>query len=132
MFLSVATFAHVPALRGRGGRGAAAADGCSHASRWSRRRAQGDDLSGGQLARAGGEVFLVQTPVLFMDEFSTGMDPILKRAVMEMLRARRRAAGRSSPRRRSERGRGLDDILIMNRGRGARGDVNTLKPSATP
>jgi len=32
------------------------------------------------------KVFLVKTPVLFLDEFSTGMDPILKRAVMEALR----------------------------------------------
>ena len=30
---------------------------------------------------------MVETPVIFLDEFSTGMDPILKRAVMELLRA---------------------------------------------
>ena len=41
------------------------------------------DLSGGQRRRVQvSKVFLVDTPVIFMDEFSTGMDPLLKRAVM--------------------------------------------------
>jgi ABC-2 type transport system ATP-binding protein len=45
------------------------------------------DLSGGYRRRVQvAKVFMVSTPVLFMDEFSTGMDPILKRAVMEYLR----------------------------------------------
>ena len=53
------------------------------------------DLSGGfrrrvQLAK----VFMVDTPVIFLDEFSTGMDPILKRSVMELLR-REVARGRT-------------------------------------
>ena len=34
------------------------------------------------------KVFMVDTPVVFLDEFSTGMDPILKRSVMDKLRAR--------------------------------------------
>src|SRR5690606_36637518 len=43
------------------------------------------DLSGGfrrriQVAKA----ILVDTPVVFLDEFSTGMDPILKRGVMDL------------------------------------------------
>ncbi len=89
------------------------------------------DLSGGFKRRVQvAKVFMVDTPVLFLDEFSTGMDPILKREVMESLRAE------------AERGRTIvlttqilseaeelcDDILIMNKGRQiARGDLNTLK-----
>jgi ABC-2 type transport system ATP-binding protein len=89
------------------------------------------DLSGGfrrrvQVAKA----FVVDTPVLFLDEFSTGMDPLLKRSVMTLLRGE------------AERGRTIvlttqilseaeelcDDILIINRGRQvARGDLHTLK-----
>lgn len=89
------------------------------------------DLSGGfrrrvQVAKA----FLVDTPVLFLDEFSTGMDPILKRQMMHRLRAE------------AEKGRTIilttqilteaeelcDDILIINKGRQvARGDLSTLK-----
>lgn len=41
------------------------------------------DLSGGFKRRVQvAKVFMVETPVLFLDEFSTGMDPILKREVM--------------------------------------------------
>jgi ABC-2 type transport system ATP-binding protein len=89
------------------------------------------DLSGGirrrvQVAKA----FMVDTPVVFLDEFSTGMDPLLKRFVMDLLR------------REAERGRTIvlttqvlseaeelcDDILIMDKGRQvARGDLNALK-----
>ena len=38
---------------------------------------------------------MVDTPVVFLDEFSTGMDPILKRAVMDMLREQAAQGGRS-------------------------------------
>jgi ABC-2 type transport system ATP-binding protein len=89
------------------------------------------DLSGGfrrrvQVAKA----FMVETPIVFLDEFSTGMDPILKRSVMDLLR------------REAERGRTIvlttqvlseaeelcDDILIIDKGRQvARGDLNALK-----
>lgn len=89
------------------------------------------DMSGGfrrrvQVAR----IFMVDTPIVFLDEFSTGMDPLLKRSVMAALRAE------------SERGRTIvlttqilseaeelcDDILIVNRGREiARGDLPALK-----
>ena len=45
------------------------------------------DLSGGSRRRVQvSKVFMVETPVVFLDEFSTGMDPILKRAVMGYLR----------------------------------------------
>jgi ABC-2 type transport system ATP-binding protein len=89
------------------------------------------DLSGGFRRRVQvAKVFMVDTPIVFLDEFSTGMDPLLKREVMASLRHE------------AERGRTIvlttqilseaeelcDDILIMNKGREvARGDLNTLK-----
>jgi ABC-2 type transport system ATP-binding protein len=89
------------------------------------------DLSGGQRRRVQvAKIFMVDTPVVFMDEFSTGMDPILKRAVMELLRAEARR-GRTivlTTQVLTEAEELCDDILIMNRGRQvARGDLNALK-----
>jgi ABC-2 type transport system ATP-binding protein len=89
------------------------------------------DLSGGQRRRVQvSKVFLVETPVVFMDEFSTGMDPILKRAVMEMLRAET-ARGRTivlTTQILNEAEELCDDILIVNQGRQvARGDLHALK-----
>ena len=89
------------------------------------------DLSGGfrrriQVAKA----LLVNTPVVFLDEFSTGMDPILKRSVMELLREQARQ-GRTivlTTQILQEAESLCDDILIINRGRAvARGDVPTIK-----
>ena len=89
------------------------------------------DLSGGfrrriQVAKA----LLVDTPVMFLDEFSTGMDPILKRSVMELLRAEARR-GRTivlTTQILSEAESLCDDILIINHGREVvRGDVGTIK-----
>ena len=89
------------------------------------------DLSGGYRRRVQvAKAFMVETPVLFLDEFTTGMDPILKRQVMSSLRAQ------------ADRGRTIvltthilteaeelcEDILIINGGRQvARGDLNALK-----
>jgi ABC-2 type transport system ATP-binding protein len=89
------------------------------------------DLSGGYRRRVQvAKVFMVSTPVLFMDEFSTGMDPILKRAVMEYLRGETRQ-GRTivlTTQILSEAEELCDDILIMNKGRQvARGDLHALK-----
>jgi ABC-2 type transport system ATP-binding protein len=89
------------------------------------------DLSGGQRRRVQvSKVFMVETPVVFMDEFSTGMDPILKRAVMDMLRAEA-ARGRTivlTTQILNEAEALCDDILIMNHGRQvARGDLRALK-----
>jgi ABC-2 type transport system ATP-binding protein len=89
------------------------------------------DLSGGFRRRVQvAKVFLVRTPVLFLDEFSTGMDPILKRSVMDMLREEARE-GRSivlTTQILSEAEELCDDILIINRGRAiAQGDLNALK-----
>ena len=89
------------------------------------------DLSGGfkrrvQVAKA----FLIQTPVLFLDEFSTGMDPILKRSVMDALR-KEAARGRTivlTTQILNEAEELCEDILILNKGREiARGNLNTLK-----
>ena len=89
------------------------------------------DLSGGfrrrvQVAKA----FVVDTPVLFLDEFSTGMDPILKRSVMDLLReeARRGRTIVLTTQILSEAEELCHDILIINRGRQvARGDLHALK-----
>jgi ABC-2 type transport system ATP-binding protein len=89
------------------------------------------DLSGGfrrriQVAKA----LLVNAPVVFLDEFSTGMDPILKRSVMELLREQARQ-GRTivlTTQILQEAEALCDDILIINGGREiARGDVPTIK-----
>jgi ABC-2 type transport system ATP-binding protein len=89
------------------------------------------DLSGGYRRRVQvAKAFMVETPVLFLDEFTTGMDPILKRQVMASLRAQ------------ADRGRTIvltthilteaeelcEDILIVKGGRQvARGDLHALK-----
>jgi ABC-type multidrug transport system ATPase subunit len=89
------------------------------------------DLSGGFRRRVQvAKIFMVETPVVFLDEFSTGMDPILKRSVMDKLR-RETANGRTivlTTQILSEAEELCDDILIMNHGRqAARGDLHTLK-----
>ena len=89
------------------------------------------DLSGGLRRRVQvSKVFMVRTPVVFLDEFSTGMDPILKRAVMGYLREEV-AHGRTivlTTQILSEAEELCDDILIMNRGKQiARGDLHSLK-----
>jgi len=89
------------------------------------------DLSGGYRRRVQvAKVFMVSTPVLFLDEFSTGMDPILKRSVMDYLREAARQ-GRTiilTTQVLSEAEELCDDILIMNKGRQvARGDLHALK-----
>ena len=89
------------------------------------------DLSGGFRRRVQvAKVFMVNTPVVFLDEFSTGMDPILKRSIMDKLR-REAAAGRTivlTTQILGEAEELCDDILILNRGRqAARGDLHTLK-----
>jgi ABC-2 type transport system ATP-binding protein len=89
------------------------------------------DLSGGFRRRVQvAKVFMVETPVVFLDEFSTGMDPLLKRSVMERLR-QEAVRGRTivlTTQILSEAEELCDDILILNRGReAARGDVHTLK-----
>lgn len=89
------------------------------------------DLSGGFKRRVQvAKVFMIDTPVVFLDEFSTGMDPILKRSVMARLR-QESSRGRTivlTTQILSEAEELCDDILIMRAGRqAARGDINTLK-----
>ena len=89
------------------------------------------DLSGGYKRRVQvAKVFMIDTPVVFLDEFSTGMDPILKRSIMERLR-KESARGRTivlTTQILSEAEELCDDILIMRAGRqAARGDINTLE-----
>jgi ABC-2 type transport system ATP-binding protein len=89
------------------------------------------DLSGGfrrrvQVAKA----FMVDAPVVFLDEFSTGMDPILKRSMMAELREQANR-GRTivlTTQILSEAEELCDEILIVNNGREiARGDLHALK-----
>ena len=93
------------------------------------RKAQ--DLSGGYRRRVQvAKMFMVETPVMFLDEFSTGMDPILKRSVMDRLRSEARK-GRTivlTTQIISEAEELCDEILIMSQGKQiARGDLNALK-----
>jgi ABC-2 type transport system ATP-binding protein len=89
------------------------------------------DLSGGFRRRVQvAKVFMVETPVAVLDEFATGMDPILKRSFMERLRreARRGRTIVLTTQVLSEAEELCDDILIVNHGRAvARGDLQTLK-----
>ncbi len=89
------------------------------------------DLSGGYRRRVQvAKTFMVFTPVLFLDEFSTGMDPLLKRQTMELLRAE---AGRGrtivlTTQILAEAEELCEDILIIDKGRQvARGDLATLQ-----
>jgi ABC-2 type transport system ATP-binding protein len=89
------------------------------------------DLSGGFRRRVQvAKVFMVDTPVVFLDEISTGMDPILKRSVMDLLREEA-TRGRTivlTTQILSEAEELCDDILIIDKGRQvARGDLNALK-----
>ena len=89
------------------------------------------DLSGGYRRRVQvAKAFMVETPIVFLDEFSTGMDPILKRSVMDLLR-RESARGRTivlTTQVLNEAEELCDDILIIDKGRQvARGDLNALK-----
>ena len=79
-------------------------------------------LAGGHVLLEGvpglAKTLLVDTPVVFLDEFSTGMDPILKRAVMGLLREQT-AKGRTivlTTQILAEAEELCDDILIINRG----------------
>jgi len=89
------------------------------------------DLSGGIRRRVQvAKMFMIDVPIIFLDEFSSGMDAILKRSVMAMLRAEA-AAGRTivlTTQILSEAEELCDDILIINNGRRvARGSVHALK-----
>jgi ABC-2 type transport system ATP-binding protein len=89
------------------------------------------DLSGGIRRRVQvAKMFMVDVPIVFLDEFSSGMDAILKREVMDMLRGQA-AGGRTivlTTQILTEAEELCDDILIINHGRSvARGSVPALK-----
>jgi ABC-2 type transport system ATP-binding protein len=89
------------------------------------------DLSSGVRRRVQvAKMFMIDVPVIFLDEFSTGMDPILKRTVTALLRDQT-ANGRTivlTTQILTEAEELCDDILIMNRGRQiARGSLGELK-----
>jgi ABC-2 type transport system ATP-binding protein len=89
------------------------------------------DLSGGVRRRVQvAKMFVVDVPLVFLDEFSTGMDPILKRSVMDLLRAQA-ARGRTivlTTQILTEAEELCDDILIINQGRRvAHGTLHDLK-----
>src|SRR5262249_49892012 len=75
------------------------------------------DLSGGVRRRVQvAKVFMVDVPIVFLDEFSTGMDAILKRSVMQLLRGQA-AEGRTivlTTQILTEAEELCDDILIIN------------------
>jgi ABC-2 type transport system ATP-binding protein len=92
------------------------------------------DLSGGIRRRVQvAKMFMVDVPVVFLDEFSSGMDAILKRSVMGMLRAQA-AGGRTivlTTQILTEAEELCDDILIINHGRRvAHGNLLALKQLA--
>jgi ABC-2 type transport system ATP-binding protein len=89
------------------------------------------DLSGGVRRRVQvAKMFMIDVPIVFLDEFSSGMDPILKRSVMDLLRAHA-AKGRTivlTTQILTEAEELCDDILIIDHGRQvARGNLNELK-----
>ncbi len=89
------------------------------------------DLSGGYRRRVQvAKMFTVSTPLLFLDEATTGMDPIVKRDFLMLLRQEARN-GRTivlTTQILSEAEELCDTILIMNRGRiVAHGDLPSLK-----
>jgi len=89
------------------------------------------DLSGGIRRRVQmAKMFMVDVPIVFLDEFSSGMDAILKRSVMDMLRAQA-ASGRTivlTTQILTEAEELCDDILIINHGRRvAHGSLPALK-----
>lgn len=89
------------------------------------------DLSGGLKRRVQvAKVFMVEKPLVFLDEATTGMDPINKRATLDAIREQSRL-GRTiflTTHILHEAEELCDSIAIVNRGRCvARGDLNQIK-----
>lgn len=94
------------------------------------------DLSVGMRRRVQvAKVFLLDSPILFLDEATTGMDPLVKREVLDRIREVARE-GRTvvlTTQNMDEAERLCDEILIVARGRAvARGDVETVKRLHAP
>lgn len=93
------------------------------------------DLSGGLKRRLQvAKVFMVDKPIVFLDEATTGMDPINKRAVLDAIREQA-TKGRTiflTTHILQEAEELCDTIAIINRGKIiATGDVNTIKSLAS-
>jgi ABC-2 type transport system ATP-binding protein len=89
------------------------------------------DLSGGNKRRVQvAKTFLIERPVLFLDEATTGMDPVVRRRVIDLIRAQTRA-GRTillTTQVLSEAEELCDRIAIIDHGTvQAVGDVHSLK-----
>ena len=89
------------------------------------------DLSGGYQRRVQvAKTFLVSTPVLFLDEATTGMDPVIRRRVLEFIRQQANA-GRTiflATQVLSEAEELCDRVAIISEGRlKALGDLHSLK-----
>jgi len=89
------------------------------------------DLSGGYKRRVQvAKSFLIHTPILFLDEATTGMDPVIRRRVLEYIREQA-ARGRTiflATQILNEAEELCDRIAIIDEGRlKALGDLHTLK-----
>ena len=89
------------------------------------------DLSGGYKRRVQtAKAFLAETPVLFLDEASTGMDAVIRRRVVDLIRSQTRA-GRTillTTQVLSEAEELCDRVAIIDHGRlKALGDIPALK-----
>jgi ABC-2 type transport system ATP-binding protein len=94
------------------------------------------DLSIGMRRRVQvAKMFLLDAPILFFDEATTGMDPLAKRVVIDRIRGVARA-GRTvvlTTQNLDEAERLCDEVLIVAHGRAvARGDVETVKRLHAP
>jgi ABC-type multidrug transport system ATPase subunit len=92
------------------------------------------DLSGGYKRRVQtAKAFLADTPVLFLDEASTGLDAVIRRRVVDLIRSQTRA-GRTillTTQVLSEAEELCDRVAIIDRGRlKALGDIPALKRMA--
>jgi ABC-type multidrug transport system ATPase subunit len=92
------------------------------------------DLSGGYKRRVQtAKAFLADTPVLFLDEASTGLDAVIRRRVVDLIRSQARA-GRTillTTQVLSEAEELCDRVAIIDRGRlKALGDIPALKRMA--
>ncbi len=89
------------------------------------------DLSGGLRRRVQvAKTFLVDPPVLFLDEATSGMDPVIKRQTVELIRGRSRRGCTVflTTQILSEAEELCDRIAILDHGRlKAAGDLHTLK-----
>jgi ABC-2 type transport system ATP-binding protein len=100
-----------------------------------KQREKVQDLSGGLRRRLQvAKVFLVDAPIIFLDEATTGMDPLIKRQTLEAIGGLAKQ-GRTiflTTQILEEAEALCDNLIIMNRGKAiASGDLDTLRTLAT-